>query len=1160
MRKFYLSLVSLLFFNGINAYNSKRDYSLTKMNEVSFQENKGQVGDQFYQPRPDVKFSGKANGMVFHIRNNGVSYQLHKVESWKKPETPEIEGVEAELLPDNVIMYRIDEYWKNCNQNFSVVKEDELPGYNNYYTAVCPNGATYVKSYQGIILKDLYTNIDLHYYSQKGLLKHDYLVAPNADYTQIQIEVKGAEILLQKDGSVLLKTPLGNVEEGAPIVYQAGKKIKANWVLKNNVLSYNIPYYDKNLPLVIDPLVRSWGTYYGGTGVDYQRDMDSDGSSNVYIAGFTNTGFGNDIASIGAHQTIFGGSSYDAYLAKFNQAGVRQWGTYYGGTALDYGYGCAADGLGNSFVSGYTGSFNNISTPGCYQFAFGGSSYDGFIAKFNSAGVRQWGTYYGGTMLDYGWGCAADAAGNSYLTGYTQSTNGIATVGAAQTVFGGSSYDAFVVKFNSGGFPQWGTYCGGTSLDYGQNVDADASGNVFITGYTGSSNNITTVGSHQAAFGGSSYDAYLVKYNSAGVRQWGTYYGGFGLDYGQAVKCSNVGDIYITGYSGSSNNMASPGAHQTIFGGSSYDAYLVKFNTFGVRQWGTYYGGTALDYGQAIGTAASGNVYLQGFTGSNTGTVIATTDGWQPTFGGSSYDAYFAEFNTSGTRLYGTYYGGSALDWGYGCAVAGTSVYIGGYTSSTSGLSTPGSHQATHNGGSYDGYVAKFETCTFPLAPSNLTSPPTPTICGGTNATLVAGGTPTLTWYSSPTSTVVLGTGPNFTVGPLSAGSYSYYVNSVTCAGGPRTLITVTVNPQPTVVVTSGTACPGTTFNINPTGANMYTFIPAGGPIYSPTTTTNYSVVGADLNGCTSQTAVATITVIPSPTVTVNSGSICLGQTFTMVPAGATNYTFSSGSATVAPVVTTTYYVTGDNGGCVSLNAAISVVTVQSLPSVTVAGPNALCVGQSITLTATGAGSYSWSTGAMTPSIVVSPTATIVYTVVGTGTNSCAGPSVIKNVLVNPKPNVTISSTSTVICRGESILLTANAADTYSWNTGALTTTILVTPSVTTSYTVVGTNTATGCQSSASRTVQVNLCTGLSGVDAALLNLILYPNPTNGEFSIESPVNGKILIYNTLGQIILNSNLIEGKNDISINNFANGVYFVKINYGENTKVIRLVKD
>lgn len=1160
MKSIYVIILLAFNVSILKAFNENKKHSLSNPNEVTFTENKGQVGDQFFNPRPDVKFSGNSNGMVFHVRDNGVSYQLHKVETWKKLEQPEVEGVEAQLIPDNVSMYRIDEYWKNCNQNFSIIKENELPGYNNYYTAVCPNGVTSVKSYQGIILKDLYSNIDLHYYSVNGMLKHDYLVAANSDYKQIQIEVKGAEIILQKDGSVLLKTPLGNVEEGAPIVYQAGKKIKATWVLKNNVLSYNIPVYNKDLPLTIDPLVRSWGTYYGGTGVDYQRDMDSDPSNNVFIAGFTNTTFGNDIASIGAHQTLFGGSSYDAYLAKFNQAGVRQWGTYYGGTVLDYGYGCAADGLGNSFVSGYTGSMNNISTVGCHQFAFGGSSYDGFIAKFNSAGFRQWGTYYGGISLDYGYGCSADAAGNAYFTGYTQSTSGIASVGAFQSVFGGSSYDAFVVKFNSGGVRQWGTYCGGTALDYGQDVNADGSGNVFITGYTGSSNNISTVGSHQAAFGGSSYDAYLVKYNSAGTRQWGTYYGGTALDYGQSVKCTSAGDIYIAGYTGSSNNMTSAGAHQTVFGGSSYDAYLAKFNTAGVRQWGTYYGGTALDYGQAIATAASGNVYLQGFTGSNTGTVIATSDGWQPAFGGSSYDVYFAEFNATGTRLYGTYYGGSALDYGYGCAVAGTSVYIGGYSSTTSGLSTPGSHQATHNGGTYDGFVAKFEQCTLPIAPSNLTNPQTPTICAGTSATLNAGGTPTLTWYSSPTSTVVLGTGGTFTVGPLTAGSYSYYVNSVTCSGGPRTLITVTVNPQPTVVVTSGSVCPGSTFNINPTGAISYTFNPIGGPIYSPTTTTNYSVVGMDLNGCTSQTAVATITVVPSPTITVNSGSICAGQIFTMVPAGATNYTFSSGSATVSPVVTTTYYVTGDNGGCVSLNAGVSIVTVQSLPSVTVSGPNALCVGQSITLTAIGAGSYSWSTGAMTPSVVVSPTATIVYTVVGTGTNSCAGPAVIKNVIVHPKPNVTISSTSSVICRGESILLTANSADTYSWNTGALTSTILVTPSVTTSYTVVGTNTATGCQSNATRTVQVNLCTGLADADAAVLSLILYPNPTNGDFVIESPLKGTISIFNTLGQIILNSNLTDGKNSININGFANGVYFVKVSYGETSKVIRLVKD
>ncbi|MBK9285986.1 MAG: T9SS type A sorting domain-containing protein [Sphingobacteriaceae bacterium] len=1158
MKKIYAFVVLSLAFTSLNAFDKKPNISLNKNSEISFTENKGQVGDQFFNPRPDVKFSGTANGMVFHIRNNGVSYQLHKVESWKaeNEEMPQ-ELNDAPQIPNEVTVYRIDEYWKNCNLNFTSITEKVLPGYNNYYTAVCPNGVTNVLSFEGVILKNLYNNIDLHYYQSKGNLKHDYLVAANADYTQIQIEVKGAEVSIQKDGSVLLKTPLGNVEEGAPVVYQNGKKIQANWVLRNGVLSYNIPKYDKNLPLIIDPLVRSWGTYYGGSGVDYQRDLDAEANGNVFIGGYTNTSFGTGIATVGSHQSSFGGSSYDAYLAKFNQAGVRQWGTYYGGTALDYGQGCAVDGSGNSFLSGYTGSFNNMSTPGAHQSAFGGSSYDGFIVKFNSAGVRQWGTYYGGTGLDYGQGCSADAAGNAYFTGYTTSSNNMTTAGVQQPTFGGSSYDAFLVKFTSAGTRIFGTYMGGTGLDYGQDVTANGSGNAYITGYTSSGNNVSSAGAHQVSSGGG-YDAYLVKYNTNGTRAWGTYYGGSSTDYGFGVQANTAGDVVIGGYTASFNNISSPGSHQVSNGGGA-DSWVAKFNTNGIRQWGTYYGGTSTDYGTKAYIATNGNVYISGYTGSQTGTVIATNDGWQTTFGGSSYDAFFGEFNSTGTRLYGTYYGGTSLDYGYGIAAVSNSVYLGGYTQSTGNISSPGSHQPTGNG-SYDGFLVKFEQCTAPSAPINTTPPANHTICANNSTTLTASGTATLTWYATPTSTAVLGTGSSYTTPVLTAGSYSYYVASVTCAGGPRALITVSVNPAPVVSVTSGTSCPNTSFNINPTGAIAYTFNPAGGPIYSPSVTTSYTVIGVDGNGCVSQPTTALITVIPSPTITVNSGSICLGQTFTMVPSGALNYTYSSGSATVNPVTTSTYYVTGDSGGCPSINAAVSVVTVQSLPSVTVTGPNAMCLGQTIVLNAFGANTYSWSNGAVTSSVAVSPTASIAYTVVGTGVNTCAGPDVVKNVLVNPNPNVNISVASTVICRGEEVLLTGNAADTYSWNTGALTPTLLVTPSVSISYSVTGTNTTTGCMGNAAITIQVNLCTGVDDPSNLVLNFGLYPNPNHGEFIIESPDDGELIIYNAIGEHVFNSAIKTGKNNIRINQFANGVYFARVTYGDAVKVIRIIKD
>ena len=134
--------------------------------------------------------------------------------------------------------------------------------------------------------------------------------------------------------------------------------------------------------------------------------------------------------------------------------------------------------------------------------------------KFNSAGVRQWGTYYGGNDVDNGNYCATDATGNVYLSGTTSSSvTAISTIGSHQSTYGGNG-DAFLVKFNSSGGRQWGTYYGGVGGDNGNSCATDATGNVYLVGTTNSSlTAIATLGSHQSTYGGGTNDAFLVKFN-----------------------------------------------------------------------------------------------------------------------------------------------------------------------------------------------------------------------------------------------------------------------------------------------------------------------------------------------------------------------------------------------------------------------------------------------------------------------------------------------------------------------------------------------------------------------------------------------------------------------------------------------------------------------
>jgi hypothetical protein len=687
---------------------------------ITFIENKGQMHDQNYQPRPDVLFGAMAGNMAFHLKTNGVSYQLTKVDSYKEVEDLKTKEKREEI--DQQTIYRIDLHWLNANANFTTSTDNILAGYDNYYTAGCSEGgALNVKSFTGVMVHHLYTGINLHYYEKSGQLKHDYIVAPGADYKKIQLNVKGATVSINEDGSLLLNTPLGKVQEGAPIVYQKGKQLKAKWVVKDQILSFEIENYNPKLELIIDPITRAWGTFYGGGSSDIGYSCATDASANVYMAG--RTASSTNMATSGAHQTSYGAGLYDAFLVKFNASGVRQWGTYYGSGGNDMARSCATDASGNVYMAGETSSTLSISTPGAHQ-SVKNTGFDAFLVKFNSSGIRQWGTYYGSYDDDYGYSCATDLNENVYMAGYTTSAGGMATTGAHQEISDGTD-DAFLVKFNSLGVRQWATYYGDLSSEQGNSCTTDASGNVYLAGTTTANTGtaIATTGSHQDSIGGNT-DAFLAKFNSNGVRQWGTYYGSPGGEFGNSCTADASGNVFLAGYGSAYTGtfIATAGAHQPTTGGVN-DAFLVKFDANGIRQWGTYYGGSFNDYGYACSSDPFGNVYMSGFTASGSASALSTIGAHQTTNGGGASDAFIVKFNSGGVRQYGTYYGGNGDEESWGCAadIYGN-FYLAGYAGSIPAvIVTAGAHQTTF-GGSIDGFLVKFSDCTASTSTLNETA------------------------------------------------------------------------------------------------------------------------------------------------------------------------------------------------------------------------------------------------------------------------------------------------------------------------------------------------------------------------------------------------------------------------------------------------------
>jgi len=315
-----------------------------------------------------------------------------------------------------------------------------------------------------------------------------------------------------------------------------------------------------------------------------------------------------------------------------------------------------------------------------------------------------WATYYGGKSGDIALNICTDASNNIYVTGETYSTTGIATSGSYKTNYsgGGGNSNTFIAKFNNSGSRIWATYYGGSGNDRGVALSVDVSGNIYLAGYTASSGGIATSGAYQSTFGGGSWDAFLVKFSSTGSLSWGTYLGGNKDDFGYGIT-TNGGYVYITGETQSTSNIATFGAFQSSFGVSSDDAFLAKFSSTGSIVWSTYFGQNSS--GDGVTFDGSANIFISGITANN---GMATSGAYQTSIAGNG-DAFLAKFNSSGNRIWATYFGGNSREEAYRVKtdIAGD-IFITGSTQSSSGIATSGAYQTSYSGGNNDVFLAKF--------------------------------------------------------------------------------------------------------------------------------------------------------------------------------------------------------------------------------------------------------------------------------------------------------------------------------------------------------------------------------------------------------------------------------------------------------------------
>jgi uncharacterized protein (TIGR02145 family) len=799
-------------------------------------------------------------------------------------------------------------------------------------------------------------------------------------------------------------------------------------------------YYDGFIAKFTAVGVRLWGTYYGYTGSDFIRGADTDLNGNIYVGGYTDsyTGMGTP----GAYQEVIQDlNGADAFLAKFSPDGMRLWGTYYGSTYIDDGFGVCTDFNGNVYLVGRTfGLDGMMGTAGAYQPNYiPGNEANGFMVKFDGSGNRLWGTYYGKDC--YLTSCSFDNSGIIYAAGSTKSLDYIASPGAYQTTFGGGLSDAFLIAFTPAGQRLWGTYYGGPLEDGAMggvidvNCKGDNNGSVYITGHTKSLSGIASSGAYQTTLSGTQ-DGFMARFNSLGVLDWGTYYGGSNDDRVNSTSTGSNGEVFFTGETTSADGIATTGAYMETFVGG-VDAFLVKFNAAGQRQWGTYFGGPGNDYSYSSRYVAEDTIYFMGTTSSLIN--IATLNGHQTTFGGYT-DAFLEKFIE--------------------CWPIDTAGPISGIAS----------------------------VCVN----TNWVNYSIPALAHAVN----------YLWTLPSGTTIMTGSGTtNITVNfSSSAVSGNIWVKGLNKCGDPgdSAFLYVTVHPRPVPVITgpnSTCAGPGKLYS-TASGMSNYQWstsaggmITIGGTISDNTATVTWTVAGnqtisvnyTDANGCEGiAPTVYNVIVDPSPaagvTISAPSNIVCAGTQviFTAVPSNEGTTPFYQWKVNGLNVGTsgTSYSYTPLNGdvvtcvltssitGCILNNPATSnaiTMTVNPYLPVTVSispSQNPYCAGTTITFTATPNNQgtmpfYQWkvngvNAGINNPVYSYIPTNGDVVTCILNSSVPCpmGNPATSNSITMVENTNVTVSisiaPSQNSVCSGTTVSFLATplnqgTAPVYQW-------------------------------------------------------------------------------------------------------------------------------
>ena len=465
------------------------------------------------------------------------------------------------------------------------------------------------------------------------------------------------------------------------------------------------------------------------------------------------------------------------------------------------------------------------------------------------------------------------------------------------------------------------------------------------------------------------------------------------------------------------------------------------------------------------------------------------------------------------------------------------------------------------------------DTKTFVLnvvsLPSLLLLASNTTVCANNTLQLTGGGANTYTW--SPPGV----TGSSIVATPSANTIYTLTGSNGTCVNTSTVSITTKPNPTINIVPATSVICVGFCTTLTASGANSYTWSanPAStgslagvSSVDCPTTTTSYSISGTNSVGCVTGTSqIIVVNPNPSFTTSANPPVVCVAgiSTISAQSLSGVTYSWSTGASTrtnqVSPLTTSNYSVTSTftQTGC---NTTKTISVAVFIPTFAITGPTAVCVGGTITMNAAGATNYTWAGGGYTstgfPSFAVSPTVPTIYVCTGSalsGTVLCAQTKTF-GVGIYLNPTITAVVTRTLICKGESVNLVGGGGATYLWSDNQTGTTVSIAPTANAiTYSVLGTD-ANGCLGTATVLVRTQTCNGINEQAINNKTLMVFPNPSTGEFTVEGDQEMNLNIVDELGRIVKSISIKDvNRYAVKVNGLNAGVYFL-VGEKDNVKV------